>query len=480
MDERLKKLDYLFNPRSIAFIGATETRGKWGFIIYNNLLAGGYEGEIYPVNPGRETVLGKKAYPSARAIPGEVDLAVFTVPASGVGQALDDCLAKGVKAGVVISAGFKELGGEHADQEARLAARARSGGMALVGPNGQGVCCPASKLYPWIPPSFRPPHGPVGVVSQSGNIQTLLIAELVAAGLGVSKSASSGNEADLRTEDYLEYLASDPDTEVVLAYLEGILDGRQFIKRARAAAARKPIVVVKGGATSSGVAAALSHTGALAVSDELFDAACKKTGIIRAGRIDEASVIAGSFINRPLPRGPRVAIVTGGGGFGVIAADVCVKLGLEVPELSSRTLAQIGELMPEWWVPGNPVDLVAGLRFGVRRPIMEVLMKSGEIDSLMLIRIGPPPAMITTQADGQGLDSSKFIAGMIKRQVDLARETHDLMRQRQVPVYMVSNLFTDATATAALADKRMTIYQSIDSAGAAIKAMTDYGKWRQG
>jgi len=481
VNSRLKKLDNLFHPRSIAFVGATETIGKWGFIIYNNLISGEYEGKLYPVNPGRDSVLGFKAYPSVRDIPGEVDMAVFTVPARQVLAAIDDCVAKDVAAGVVISAGFKELGGEYADLESELVARTRAGNMVLVGPNGQGVCCPKEKLYPWIPPNFHPPAGEVGVVSQSGNIQTMLIGEVVKSGFGISKSASSGNEADLKTEDFFEYFAHDPDTKVILAYVEGISDGRSFIERTRATTAKKPVIVFKGGSTLSGVSAARSHTGAMAVSDRLFDSVCKQSGLIRAWRIDEAGIIASSFLGHPLPRGRRVAILTGGGGLGVVAADACSKLGLEVVNLSDETLSKIGELMPDWWVPGNPVDMVAGLRFGTRKPILEILMKSGEVDSIILPRMGPPQknGAMTTNQKGNVSESFKIWEAMAKRQVKLAHELYDMMAEHNIPVFMASNLFqeTNIDISELLGDKRMTIYRNIDTACLAASAMADYSEY---
>jgi acyl-CoA synthetase (NDP forming) len=180
---------------------------------------------MYPINPGRDSVLGYKAYPNVRDIPGDVDMAVFTVPAAKVVDAVEDCVAKKVKAGVIISAGFKELGGESADMEKQMVKTARAGNMVLVGPNGQGICSPSTKLFPWMPHSYHPPVGSVGVISQSGNIQSMLIEGVIKSGFGVSKCVSSGNEADLRSEDFFAYLAEDDETNVILAYIEGITDG---------------------------------------------------------------------------------------------------------------------------------------------------------------------------------------------------------------------------------------------------------------
>ncbi len=482
MDQRLKKLDRLFHPRSIAFVGATETIGKWGFIIYNNLIQGGYDGGIYPVNPGRDAVLGQKAYPSVRDIPDQVDLAVLTVPARQVPQAIVDCTARGIAACVVISAGFREVGGESAELEAECAQKARAGGMVLIGPNGQGVCCPEAKLYPWIPVNFYPPGGEVGVVSQSGNIQTLLIRDLVRYGFGVSKSISSGNEADLKTEDYLEYLADDPATKVILAYIEGIGDGRGFVERARMASQKKPVVVYKGGSTRSGASAAQSHTGAMAVPDRLFDSICRQAGLVRAHRLDDAGAIASAFLERPLPRGKRVAILTGGGGLGVVAADACTRLGLDVVELSEKTLSEIGGMMPEWWVPGNPVDMVAGLRFGTRKPILEILLKSGEVDSVILIRMGPPREKGKSRGPERksGVDSVELMKAFKKRQLDMIIEIFDLMDRYQVPIYVVSNVTRDRDAdTDEMPSRRMTaIFDNIDVACRAVKAMADYSYYQ--
>ncbi len=483
MTDKFSKMDYLFNPRSVAFVGATENLGKWGFIIYNNLVSGGFEGDIYPVNPGRESVLGLKAYSSVSDIPGEVDLAVYTIPAEGMLEAIEDSVSKGVKAGVVITAGFKELGGEYADLEKRMAEKAREGGMVLAGPNGQGVCCPGSKLYAWIPINFYPPPGEVGVVSQSGNVQTLMVGDVVNSGFGISKSVSGGNEADLTTRDYIEYLANDPETRVILAYIEGLAKGRRFVKVARDASRKKPVIVYKGGSTDSGVNAARSHTGAMAIDDRLFNSACRQAGIVRVDRLEEAGPVAASFLNRPLPRGNRVAIITGGGGLGVIAADGCTSRGLDVAKLSETTLKKIGEYMPSWWAPGNPVDMVAGLRFGTRGPIMEILMESGEVDSIMLLRMGPPSNRIQSppKQNNKTVDMKKIWEGLEKRQTDLAFESYDLMHKHGIPVFIVSNVFQtgELDISGLLGEKRMSIYPNIDSGCRAMAAMAEYQAFLQ-
>jgi len=480
---RLDNLDYLFNPRSIAFVGATQAKVKWGFIVFNNLIVAGYEGALYPVNPGHTELMGMPCYPSVRDIPADVDLAVFTVPAASVPGALDDCAAKGVKAGLVISAGFSELGEEGAAREAELVRKADEAGMVLVGPNCQGVCCPASHLYPWMPP-FYPPAGSVGVICQSGNILNMLIGEALDAGFGISKGVSSGNEAQLKTEDFFSYLAGDPSTEVIVAYIEGVEDGRRFFEMSREAALAKPVVVLKGGRTSPGMKAAASHTGALAVSADVFESACRQAGLTVAGTIEEAGIVASSFVNRPLPKGRRVGIVTGGGGLGVISADACYDMGLEIPALSSETLDKVGALLPEYWVPGNPIDLVAGLDLTVVQPILEALMTSGEVDSVLFIFIESQRSkgVKIQDAGGLGIEVGALWDMMTAKLAGYLKELYGLAAETGVPLYVASNFDRVGGAepgTLGGGDNRM-VYIDVESACTAIAAMCDYGDFRRG
>jgi acetate---CoA ligase (ADP-forming) len=480
MEVRLKNLDHLFKPRTIAFVGATETTGKWGNIVFKNILGGGFSGKLIPINPGRDEVFGHKAYPSVRDIPEEVDMALFTVPAMFVLDAVKDCVAKGVKAGMIISAGFKELGDEGAAMEAEIVETARAGGMVLAGPNGQGVACPSSSLYAWMP-DYYPPAGKIGVISQSGNIQSIIIDAVVKSGFGISKTVSSGNEADIHSADYFSYLAEDDDTEVILSYLEGVTDGRRFFKTVKDVTKKKPIVVVKGGITEAGQSAANSHTGAMAGSSRIFEAACRQSGIILADSIKEAGIIASSFINRTLPSGNRVGILTGGGGLGVMASDWCSKLGLEVADLSEKTLSEIGENMPKWWVPGNPVDLVAGLNFQIVLPVITTMMESGEIDSLLLLFIGPPRGQgkDPSQVDEKMKAFQKTMAKMFKGFVQVLGQQSE---KTGIPVYTVSNFTPEPKSSGKdeqVINSNATMFPDIISACKAIKAGADFEKYRK-
>lgn len=478
----LANLKYVFGPRSIAFVGATQAKVKWGFIVFNNIIAAGFEGSLYPVNPGHEEILGLRCYPTVRDIPGEVDLAVFTVPAAAVLQSMDDCAARGVKAGLVISAGFGELGGEGRALEEELVRKAEAAGMVLVGPNGQGVCCPESKLYSWMP-LFYPRAGKVAAVCQSGNILNMVIGHALDAGFGVSKGISSGNEAQLKTEDFYAYLAGDRSTEVIVSYVEGIDDGRRFLELSRLAAESKPVVVLKGGRTAPGARAATSHTGALAVGAGLFDSACRQAGLTVARTIEEAGITAGSFLNRPLPRGRRVGIVTGGGGLGVIAADACAEQGLEVPALSQATCAKIEALLPPYWVPGNPVDLVAGLDLRVIEPILEAVLTSGEVDSVLFtfIESQRSKGINVQDAGGQAFELGKLWDMMTGKLAGYLEGLYVLSRELGVPLFVASNFEKVGGAepgTLGGGDKPM-VYQDVESACRAIAALSDYADFRR-
>lgn len=479
--QRIKHLDALFNPKTIAFIGASEETSKWGFIVFNSILRGGWPGRIFPVNPGRETVLGLKAYDSVKDIPDEIDLAVMTVPARYVPMVIDDCLSKNVKAGLIISAGFREMGGEQKQIEAEMVARARSGGMVLVGPNCQGIFCPSSRLYAHMPRNFFPPPGNVAVVSQSGNISNMIIGAVYDAGQGIAMGVSSGNEADLRLADYLAYMADKPEVAAIVAYVESISKGRRFFERAACVTRRKPVVILKGGRTPSGKKAASSHTGALAVEDQLFADICRQTGIVQAHTIEEAGILAASFVNRPLPRGKRVAIMTGGGGLGVIAADICSDEGFEVVPLSNETIDKLRQYLPDWWVPGNPVDLVAGNRFDTILPILEILLRSGEIDSIIFTFVGPPRIERSDIADKErrGVQPPNLFESLGAFIPAFIDQVQELSFACGVPVYPVFSLpdIVQSPFVEMPVKKPGAVYKDVEPACRALAAMHEYNRF---
>ena len=378
----------LFHPRSVALVGASKDPKKWGFNLLFNIVKGGYPGRVYPINPREGEILGFKAYPSIAQVPEPVDQAILVVPSSDMPKVIQECGRNGTKVGVVITAGFGEVDRKGKNIEVEMVALARSLGMRLVGPNCQGIVSTwGGSLYAHMPPQFPPP-GPLGVVSQSGNLATSLIEAGRLLGIGFSRIISSGNEADLQTPDFLEFLAEDPKTEIVLSYLEGVKDGRKLFQTARKVSAKKPFLMVKAGQSEAGVKAAFSHTGALAGSSGLFSGLCRQMGIIQAETIEEMVDMAAALTTQPLPKGRRVGVVTLGGGWGVLAADFCAKAGLIIEELSPGMIRELNGILPPWWNRMNPVDMVAGYRKGDLLTSIELFLESNRFDGVLLLGLG--------------------------------------------------------------------------------------------
>ncbi|MBE0481809.1 MAG: CoA-binding protein, partial [Dehalococcoidia bacterium] len=329
----VQRLEYLFSPRSAAVIGASSTPGKWGCDILNLLLTRGQRA-VYPINKNRPQVLGVKAYSSLADVPSPVDFAAITVASELLPEAMEDCVRKGVKAALVISGGFSEVGGEAAVLEQKVVEIARKGGIRFIGPNCAGHFNTYADLYtaPYLPPVRR---GPAAFITQSGNLGLVVLAMGNETGLGFSKYVSSGNEADLHFEDYLEYLGEDEQTRIILGYVEGIREGDRFLEVASRVTRKKPVVIMKVGRSKGGARAASSHTAALSGADEVCDAAFRQAGVIRVEEVHDLVDVANALLAQPLPGGNRVAVLTVGGGLGVIAADTLDKYGLELSELSA-------------------------------------------------------------------------------------------------------------------------------------------------
>jgi acetyltransferase len=440
---------------------------------------GGYEGDIYPVNPKEAEVQQYKAYPTVSAIPGDVDLAIFTIPAKLMVESISDCVKKGVKAGLVISAGFAELGDEGRAMQAEMVQRAKDGGMVLIGPNGQGIAVPRTKLYPWMP-AFQPDAGGIGIASQSGSIATMLSQRLAEFGFGCSKVVSAGNCSDIGWPDYLDYFRQDPDTKVILLHIEGLEDGQEFFRAAKRASLVKPVVIVKAGRTQVGMSAAATHTGALAGSDRVFSAACKQAGIIRMDKMEEAVIMAASLVSTPLPAGRRVAIITGGGGFGVIAADAAAQAGLDVVPLSEETIQKLRERLPSWWAPNNPVDLVAGLGYADAVDLIPILMQSGEVDGVMSLGMGWIYSMldpVNSERDVRKSDN-KIIQVLVERDVDHGKRMAEYSRKWGKPLLVTSNVARLAvrrgySGLLEIINKNLVVYPTIEEAVRAYAAMAD-------
>lgn len=372
----------LFNPKSIALIGASHNIEKWGAIVFLNILLGGYQGKLFPVNHRAETILGHKAYARVSEIPEPVDLAIISIPAQATKDAVRDCLNKGIRMAIVITSDFSETGAEGARLEKELVEIARLGGMRIVGPNTMGIFSASANLTALMPP-VRPRKGAVSLVSQSGNIGTQMLGWGEKFAVGFSKYVSSGNEGDLRAEDYLSYLGDDPETKVILFYLEGLDDGRKFFELAKQITPRKPIIAFKGGKTSAGAKAAKSHSGAMAGVKEIYEAAFRQAGILWATTTEEMLEWAAAFSALPLPSGPRVGILTRGGGWGVITADACQEIGLDVPPLEEHLIRHLDNFLPPYWSKGNPVDMVATISSQAYLDCLEALVSWDKIDMVI-------------------------------------------------------------------------------------------------
>ncbi len=354
------QLERIFYPKGLALVGASGTPGKFGSLFTEGLVRTGYE-PFYPVNPRESEILGFKVYPTISAIPGQVDLAILLLPAPAIPQAIDDCVSKGVAGAIIFSAGFKEQGEEGKKLQEEIVRIARRGGTRVIGPNCLGLYCPASKVLSFpkvLLEKVAAPSGPVGAVSQSGSFLDNLTLTGAAKGLGFSKLVSSGNECDLTAIDFLEYLGQDPDTGIIVSYLEGVGDGTRFLRVASAISRHKPILAWKAGTTERGSRAAASHTGSLAGDRRIWETVFRQAGIIRVQSQEELIDCLIAFYHLPPPPGPGVAIVSGPGGIAVATADTCIDWGLEIADLSPETRRELAKIVPPVGSSvDNPVDL---------------------------------------------------------------------------------------------------------------------------
>ena len=387
MSESLvEQLDHIFKPKSIAIIGASNAPGKWGCRIMRQALNSEYRGNIYPINPKEKEILGVKAYPDVLDVPYEIELAVFTVPAAAMPSVMKNCVKKGIKGGVVISADFAETGEKGKQLEEETVRIAREGNLRFVGPNGNGIWTSAVRLC--ISPNQNRMPGPLAFVSQSGTFGNVAGQQTLARGYGLSKIISMGNQADLTLPDYLEYLVQDDDTKVIGIYVEGLKDGRRFFNVAKEVVKTKPILLTKGGSTEFGARATLSHTASIAGSDTLFDAMCKQAGIIRVPDIDDIFIMAEALFSQPLPPGNRVTVV-GTGGQGVTTVDFLGANGVDVPEFKEEDGLALKKMMaPHAPTPRNPVDFASG---GLQtRELIQFIEKLAAFDYIDGIITGIP------------------------------------------------------------------------------------------
>jgi acyl-CoA synthetase (NDP forming) len=382
--ELFRKLDELCYPKSVAVLGASEQFTKWGGLLTANLINGGFAGPVYPINPKRETIMEHKAYKSLRDCPGPAELAFITLPRDKVLEAVHECAAAGVKNMVIVTSGFSETGAEGAALEREVVAVARAADMRILGPNTMGMISTRQKLF-MTGAVAMPPVGGISMISQSGNLgaQVMMWAELQ--GVGVNKFFGSGNEGDITCTDLLAYLGQDDTTDAVLAYLEGMQNGRGFLRVAQQVAKRKPIIVLKSGRTKEGAKAASSHTGALAGSQQVWDGAMRQAGIMLVKHPMDLIDGAAGVENLPLPHGNRVAIVTLGGGWGVVATDLCKEYRLRLPALPADIVAMLDRQLPSFWSRANPIDLVGKVDIDLYVSAIEATVASDAYDAVITL-----------------------------------------------------------------------------------------------
>ncbi|HEU0013473.1 MAG TPA: acetate--CoA ligase family protein [Longimicrobium sp.] len=383
-------LDAILRPRSIAVIGASRTPNTIGYQILDNLVRHGYAGAVYPVNPSAPSVHSIRAYPSVEEIPEPVDLAIVVVPKQHVLAVAEACGRKGVKGLVVISAGFKEVGGAGIERERALMEVVRRHGMRLVGPNCMGVLntAPGLSMNATFAPTM-PPAGRVAFMSQSGAMGVTILDYAAEYGIGISQFVSVGNKPDVSGNDLVEYWAADERTGLMLMYLENFGNPRRFTQLAREITRRKPIIVVKSGRSGAGARAASSHTGALAGADVAVDALLAQCGVIRVDTVEEMFDLAMAFSHQPVPRGNRVAIVTNAGGPGILIADACEANGLVVTELAEATRATLASHFPEEASLANPVDMIASATPQSYRVAVEAVLADPNVDAVVAAFVPP-------------------------------------------------------------------------------------------
>ncbi len=442
-----------FEPKVVAVVGANRTRGRIGSEIFHNLIASGFTGTLVPVHPDAPVVEGLAARPRLSDIEGPVDLAIIAVPAAKVAGAVDDCIAKGVKALVVISAGFGETGGSGLTLEAELVEKIRAAGIRMIGPNCMGIINtdPLVRLNGTFSPVY-PPAGRVAFSTQSGALGLAILEYVTRRNIGMSTFASIGNKADVSSNDLIQYWANDDRTDVILLYLESFGNPRKFAQIARRVGRQKPIVAVKAGRSSAGARAASSHTGARATSDALTDTLLRQSGVIRTQTLEEMFDVAVLLASQPIPQGSRVAIVTNAGGPGILAADACEANGLQVAPLTPETTAALRSFLPATASVANPVDMIASASAEDYRRTVELVLADANIDSLLTIFIPP----IVTAADE--------VAGAIQRASAGSAK----------PV-----LATFMGVQQSLAVAGIPTYTFPESAAVALARATQYGEWRR-
>ncbi|MCC7554011.1 MAG: acetate--CoA ligase family protein [Methanobacteriaceae archaeon] len=447
-------LEKMFKPDSVAVIGASNQKGKVGYLVIDNMVSDGYKGTIYPINPKSDEIQGIKAYKSIKDVPEKVDLVVMSIPAAFVNETVKECGESGVENMVIISAGFKEVGGKGIELEEELKSLVEEYEINLIGPNSLGT----SDSHTPLNSSFAQcmaPEGNVAFLSQSGAMMVAVIDWSLTSGIGFSKLISLGNKAGVPEIELMKYLADDPETSVVIAYLESIADDEDFIRSMRKISMKKPFIILKSGSSSAGAEAASSHTGALAGSDLAFDTAFDQSGLIRAETMRELFDLGLGFSKAPLPKGDKVAIITNAGGGGVVTVDAMEKAGLELFQFDNDTKKRLRDCIPDEGSVNNPIDVLGDAPAKRYEETLDIVLENDDVDSLVI--------MICPTASAQPEETAEAILDAKKR-VD----------KPIIVVNMGGPTFESANKV--LNENGVPTYVFPETAIHVLKEMTDYSK----
>ncbi len=447
-------LPYLFNPQTVAVVGASRNPNSIGREILKNILDLNFQGRVYPVNPNAYSVNSLRCYESLSAIPDTIDLVIVVVPASLVKEVMLEAVKVGAKAAVIITAGFKEIGGKGVELEAEIHEIAKSGNIRVVGPNCMGIL---NGHEPYLNATFapvKPLPGEIGFISQSGALGVVVMKYATQLKLGFSKFVSLGNKMDVNANHMLEHFMNDDNTKIILGYLESFSDPGNFAYVARRASKQKPILIVKSGRTPQGARAASSHTGALAGQEHVVSAAMKGSGIIRVNSVKELFDSAIGFLKAPLPKGKRVAILTNSGGPGTLATDTLISLGMELAEFEKETVEKLKKVIPPEASPNNPVDLIASANAKRYQETLKILLEDENVDSVLLIFV--PPLMIQA--------------------IEVAQAVNPIIKQSDKPVlgcFMGRDVIRESDL-----DVDFPIFDFPESAARVLKDMYTYYNWK--
>lgn len=447
----MKQLDYFFNPKSVAIIGASHKPEKLGYVIFTNFLGNISERKVYPVNPDTTPILGQKVYRSILQIPDGIDLAVIIIPAKVVPKVLKDCVSKGVKAVIIVSGGFSETGEEGKKLEIKLKHIIEGTNVRVMGPNCLGVYDPYTKvdtLFLSRERLGRPPIGNIGYISQSGSIGSTILDCLAEEEIGISKFASYENGMDVNECDLIEYFADDKKTKVITIFLEGVKDGKRLIQVARKTSKKKPIVILKGGKSEAGMKAVASHTGSLAGTAKIYSSVFKQTGLIEASNWEELFDFTKAFSTQPIPNGNRIAIVTDGGGFGVLATDECENHGLKTPEPSEKLKKLLRKSIPTYGSLNNPIDLTGDVTTERYKIVLESCLKSNEYDGVIAITLFQVPTLELNITDVL-INLKRFNKPIVCCSVggEFTKKLSRILEKNGIPVYLTPRRAARAMAS---------------------------------